>query len=126
MKFLKYILLLLVGHVATSQNIVTTEGALNKYLNTNDVIVVEFWAEWNNHNECKFLKDLEECNIVKADIVASKALADKYNIEVLPTLVIFHNNEEIIRFKGNLLFQLGVKKKEVQTKVDSIIISKFQ
>tara|TARA_R110002020_G_scaffold119205_8_gene272103 strand:+ start:3806 stop:4159 length:354 start_codon:yes stop_codon:yes gene_type:complete len=117
---------MLVGHVATSQNIVTSEGALNKYLNTNDVIVVEFWAEWNKHNECEFLKDLEECNTVKADIVASKALADKYNIEVLPTLVIFHNNEEITRFNGNLLFKLGVKKKEVQTKVDSIIISKFQ
>jgi thioredoxin-like negative regulator of GroEL len=89
-------------------------------------IVVEFWAEWNKHNECKFLKDLEQCNIVKADIVASKALADNYDVDVLPTLVIFHNNEEVTRFKGDLLFRLNVKKKEVQEKVDSIIISKFQ
>ena len=126
MRFLKYILLLLAGQFAVSQNVITTESDLKKEINTNGVIVVEFWAEWNKHNECKFLKDLEQCNIVKADIVASKALADNYDVDVLPTLVIFHNNEEVTRFKGDLLFRLNVKKKEVQEKVDSIIISKFQ
>ena len=126
MRILKYILLLLAGQFAVSQNVITTVSDLKKEINTNVVIVVEFWAEWNKHNECKFLKDLEQCNIVKADIVASKALADNYDVDVLPTLVIFHNNEEVTRFKGDLLFRLNVKKKEVQEKVDSIIISKFQ
>ena len=109
------------GTVAVTDDTFETEVR-----NSTIPVVVEFWAEWNKHNECEFLKDLEECNTVKADIVSSKALADKYNIEVLPTLVIFHNNEEIIRLKENLLFQVGVEKKGVQTKVDSIIISKFQ
>ena len=51
---------------------------------------------------------------------------EKYNIEVLPTLVVINNGVEISRFSGNLLFQLNVKKKEVQAKIDSIIISKFE
>ena len=126
MRFLKYILLLLVGHLAISQNTVTSEGALNKYLKTNGILVIEFWADWNDKNSCSFLKDLEDCNTVKADIGICTTLQEKYNVEVLPTLVVFNNSEEICRFTGNLLFKLNVNKKEVQAKIDSIIISKFE
>ena len=126
MRFLKYILLLLVGQVAISQNTITSEGALNKYLKANGVLVIEFWAKWNDKNSCSFLKDLEDCNTVKADIGICTALQDKHNIEVLPTLVVFNNSQEICRFTGNLLFQLNVEKNEVQAKIDSIIISKFK
>ena len=117
---------MLVGQVAISQNTVTSEGALNKYLKTNGVLVIEFWAEWNDKNSCSFIQDLEDCNIVKADIGICTALQEKYNIEVLPTLVVINNSQEVCRFTGNLLFQLNVKKKEVQAKIDSIIISKFE
>ena len=125
MRFLKYILLLLVGQTI-AQTTITTESALNKHTKTNGIVVVEFWAKWNDKNSCSFLKDLEDCNIVKADIGICTALQEKYNIEVLPTLVLINNGVEICRFTGNLLFQLNVKKKEVQAKIDSIIISKFE
>ena len=126
MRYFKYILLLLVGQIALSQNTVTSEGALNKYLKTNGVLVIEFWAKWNDKNSCSFIQDLEDCNIVKADIGICTALQDKYNIEVLPTLVVINNGVEICRFTGDLLFRLNVEKKEVQAKIDSIIISKFE
>ena len=126
MRFLNYILLLLVGHIAISQNTITTEKGLNNFLKTNGIIVVEFWADWNNHNSCKYLKDLEDCNIVRADIGICTALQDKHKVEVLPTLVVFNNSEEVCRFTGNLLFKLNVDKNKVQAKIDSIIISKFE
>jgi thioredoxin-like negative regulator of GroEL len=125
MRFLKYILLLLVGQTI-AQTTITTQNALSKYTDSKGVVVIEFWAEWNKKNSCSFLKDLEDCNIVRADIGICTALQEKYNIEVLPTLVVINNGVEISRFTGNLLFQLNVKKKEVQAKIDSIIISKFE
>ena len=125
MKFLKYILLLLVGQ-SIAQTTVTTESALNKYTKTNGIVVIEFWAKWDDKNSCSFLKDLEDCNTVRADIGIGTALQEKYNIDVLPTLVVINNSQEVCRFTGNLLFQLNVKKKEVQAKIDSIIISKFE
>jgi len=125
MRFLKYILLLLVGQTI-AQTTVTTQNALSKYTDSKGVVVIEFWAEWNDKNSCSFLKDLEDCNTVKADIGICTALQEKYNIEVLPTLVVINNSQEVCRFTGNLLFQLNVKKKEVQAKIDSIIISKFE
>ena len=125
MRFLKYILLLLVGQTI-SQTTITTQNALSKYTDSKGVVVIEFWAKWNEKNSCSFLKDLEDCNIVRADIGIGTTLQEKYNIEVLPTLVVINNGVEISRFSGNLLFQLNVKKKEVQAKIDSIIISKFE
>jgi len=125
MRFLKYILLLLVGQTI-AQTTVTTQNALSKYTDSKGVVVIEFWAKWNDKNSCSFLKDLEDCNTVKADIGICTALQEKYNIEVLPTLVVINNSQEVCRFTGNLLFQLNVKKKEVQAKIDSIIISKFE
>jgi hypothetical protein len=125
MRFLKYILLLLVGQTI-AQTTISTQNALSKYTDSKGVVVIEFWAKWNEKNSCSFLKDLEDCNIVRADIGIGTTLQEKYNIEVLPTLVVINNSQEICRFTGNLLFQLNVKKKEVQAKIDSIIISKFE
>lgn len=125
MTFLKYILLLLVGQTI-AQTTVTTESALNKHTKINGIVVVEFWAKWNDKNACSFLKDLEDCSTVRADIGVSTTLQEKYDIEVLPTLVVINNGVEISRFTGNILFQLNVKKQEVQAKIDSIIISKFE
>ena len=62
---------------------------------------------------------------LSVDIDKEKDLKEKYNIKVLPTIIVFNNAKEVCRFKGNLLFQLTTKKKEVQTKIDSIIINKF-
>ena len=109
-----------------AQTTVTTESALNKHTKINGIVVVEFWAKWNDKNACSFLKDLEDCNTVRADIGIGTTLQEKYDIEVLPTLVVINNGVEISRFTGNILFQLNVKKQEVQAKIDSIIISKFE
>ncbi|HAT63096.1 MAG TPA: hypothetical protein DCS66_00640 [Flavobacteriaceae bacterium] len=125
MKFLKYILLLLVGQLSVAQEVIN-EKQFNASVNKAGVFVVEFWASWNASNECKFLKDLEQCNKARVCIASSTTLADDYNINVLPTLVVFNNSEEVCRFQGDILFQLNVKKKEVQAKIDSIIISKFE
>ena len=125
MRFLKYILLLLVGQTI-AQTTITTQNALSKYTDSKGVVVIEFWAKWNDKNSCSFLKDLEDCNTVKADIGICTTLQEKYNIEVLPTLVVINNGVEICRFTANLLFKLNVEKKEVQAKIDSIIISKFE
>jgi thioredoxin-like negative regulator of GroEL len=53
-------------------------------------------------------------------------LAESYKIKVLPTIIVFNKKEEIKRFKGNLMFQLNVKKQEIQAVIDSVIISKFR
>ena len=123
MKFLKYILLLLAIQLQ-AQNFIN-ENEFDNYIKKNDVFVIEFWAEWNKDNQCDFLNDLKDCNANRVCIISNEKLKDRFQIDVLPTLLIIYNQKEVCRFKGNLLFQLTTKKSEVQTKIDSIIISKF-
>ena len=123
MKFLKYILVLLAIQLQ-AQNFIN-ENEFDNYIKKNDVFVIEFWAEWNKKNQCNFLKDLKQCNTNRVCIISNEKLKERFEVDVLPTIILIHKGQEVCRFNGNLLFQLTTKKSEIQTKIDSIIISKF-
>ena len=123
MRFLKYILLLLV--IQSQAQSFINEKEFDNYIKKNDVFVIEFWAEWNKKNQCNFLKDLKQCNTNRVCIISNEKLKERFEVDVLPTIILIHKGQEVCRFNGNLLFQLTTKKSEVQTKIDSIIISKF-
>ena len=123
MRFLKYILLLLATQLQ-AQNFIN-ENEFDNYIKKNDVFVIEFWAEWNKKNQCNFLKDLKQCNTNRVCIISNEKLKERFEVDVLPTIILIHKGQEVCRFNGNLLFQLTTKKSEIQTKIDSIIISKF-
>jgi thioredoxin-like negative regulator of GroEL len=93
---------------------------------SNVPIVIEFWADWNDSNKCHFLSSLKDCRTYRICIKDNPGLAESYKIKVLPTIIVFNKTEEIKRFKGNLMFQLDVEKKEIQAVIDSITISKFR
>ena len=123
MRFLKYILVLLAIQLQ-AQNFINEKG-FDNHIKKNDVFVIEFWAEWNDKNSCNFLKDLNQCVTNRVCIVENKKLKERFKVDVLPTLILIHKGQEVCRFNGNLLFQLTTKKSEVQTKIDSIVINKF-
>ena len=123
MRFLKYILLLLAIQLQAQSFI--NEKEFDNYIKKNDVFVIEFWAEWNKKNQCNFLKDLKQCNTNRVCIISNEKLKERFEVDVLPTIILIHKGQEVCRFNGNLLFQLTTKKSEIQTKIDSIIISKF-
>ena len=43
----------------------------------------------------------------------------------MPTLVIFQDGEEVARFQANIMMQLEATKKEVQEKIDEILMEDF-
>jgi thiol-disulfide isomerase/thioredoxin len=125
MRYLLYILLWVIPICSPSQSLIT-ESQLTDAQLSNEPIVVEFWADWNDQNKCHFLGNLNDCRTYRICIVDNPDLADYFEISVLPTIIVFNKKEEIVRYKGNLLFQLDVDKQEIQAVVDSIIISKFR
>tara|TARA_R100000664_G_scaffold4352_1_gene8882 strand:+ start:2690 stop:3067 length:378 start_codon:yes stop_codon:yes gene_type:complete len=125
MRYLLYILLWVIPICSPSQPLIT-ESQLTDAQLSNEPIVVEFWADWNDQNKCHFLGNLNDCRTYRICIVDNPDLADYFEISVLPTIIVFNKKEEIVRYKGNLLFQLDVDKQEIQAVVDSIIISKFR
>ena len=91
-----------------------------------DVVAVEFWAEWNAANQFNDLAELKECEKYRLDIMADSDIQMEYNVSAIPTVIIFDNGVEKVRFNPNIMFQLDANKKVVQNSVDTIILNKFQ
>ena len=122
----KLLLLLLLTCLTVHANV--------EFLNNNNfnnkiskgIVVVEYWAEWNNANKFKELKDLKDCTVYRACIAKCTDAASKYNIKAIPTVIIYDNGEEVARFNPNIMLQLEATGKDVQSAIDEIVLNKFQ
>jgi hypothetical protein len=125
MRYLINILLWVFCIPCYSQDFIYSKD-FNKINNSNQPFVIEFWAEFNDKNKWEKLGELKKCGIYRSCIIANKKLADEFGIKVLPTIILFNNRKEVCRWEGNLMFELSLSKKDVQTKIDSIILDKFK
>ena len=89
------------------------------------LVVVEFNASFNKANEVQWLSKLTDCEVERVDIAADSRWASEYKIVVVPTLVVFNNNEEAKRFQANIMMTMEATRKELQDAVDGIIIEAF-
>ena len=89
------------------------------------IIVVEFWASWNDINACEWLEKLKECEVYRVDIGTYMDLQQEFEITAIPTVIIFNNGNVEEKFTANIMFQLEADKKDVQSKVDEIILKQF-
>ena len=88
------------------------------------LVVVEFNAPFSN-SKCTYLNKLSDCDIVKIDISKNTKAQGKYKIAVVPTLIIFYDGEEKGRFQANIMMELEATQKEVQDKIEEIIMEDF-
>ena len=86
--------------------------------------VVEFNAPFSG-TKCEYLEKLSDCEIAKIDISKNAKIGPKYKVVVVPTLIIFQDGEEVARFQANIMMQLEATKKEVQEKIDEILMEDF-
>tara|TARA_R100001594_G_C3931380_1_gene238243 strand:- start:24 stop:362 length:339 start_codon:yes stop_codon:yes gene_type:complete len=89
-----------------------------------DVCVVQFNAGWNNANNVDWVGDLKDCEIQYIDIASNTEAQSKYEIVVVPTIIVF-NGKEVKRFQADISFAMKATKEDVQTIVDEILMSDF-
>ena len=87
--------------------------------------VVQFNAGFNEANKVKWLGELNDCDTKFIDIQKDTKASGKYKIVVVPTILIFNGGEEVGRFQANIMMEMEATNKEVQDKIDEIIMEDF-
>jgi len=90
-----------------------------------DLCVVQYNAEWNAAKSVDWLGKLSDCSTKFIDIASDTKAAGTYKIVVVPTIVIYNGGEEIHRFQANIMMEMEATQKEVQEKIDEILMEDF-
>ena len=88
------------------------------------VKVIHFNAGVNALNDVEWFHKLADCK-TESKTIDGNDNQKKYEIAVVPTIIVFDEGEEVKRFQADLSFQMVATKKEVQNYIDELIISKF-
>ncbi len=113
--YILIILLMLISITANGQSLCENDG----------ICVVQFNAGFNEANKVEWVNELSECNKSFIDIGTNTKAAGKYKIVVIPTILIFYGDEEVGRYQANIMMQMEATKKEVQGKIDEILMDAF-
>tara|TARA_R110002074_G_scaffold234307_2_gene406161 strand:+ start:815 stop:1192 length:378 start_codon:yes stop_codon:yes gene_type:complete len=90
-----------------------------------NLCVVQFNAGFNEANKVTWVSELNDCDTKFIDIMKDTKAAGKYKIVVVPTIIIYNEGEEIARFQANIMMKMETTQKEIQNKIDEIIMSDF-
>ena len=88
--------------------------------------IKHFNAGWNKTNDVSWFMDLEDCETVGYyDIGKDKEMQKEYKIAVVPTIIIFKDDEEVARFQADLSFKMLATREEVQEEINNQLMSDF-
>ena len=84
---------------------VDSSSELDDVVATNDVVLVDFYADWCG--PCKMLEPVVErlaeetvATVAKVDVDANQQLASSYNVRGVPTLVFFADGDQVEEIVG--------------------------
>tara|TARA_Y100001970_G_scaffold42640_1_gene53114 strand:- start:65 stop:451 length:387 start_codon:yes stop_codon:yes gene_type:complete len=86
------------------------------------LIVVEFYAGWNEANIVKLLDEWDnfEVRIYRLNIETYPKIQADNDVVVLPTIIFYLDGDEAGRLQGNMKFQLETTIKELDKMVENI------
>ena len=115
MKILKLLLIMLIPVIGFSQTLKLGDG----------IQVVHFNAGWNSAADVKWVDDLENCKIKRCDIAVDTKAQNKFEIVVVPTIIVFKDGEEVKRFQADISFSMKATLEDVQEVVDDSNMDSF-
>ena len=90
------------------------------------IAVTHFNADWNSANDVSWFMDLEDCKTIgHVDIAKDTEAQKEHKIAVVPTIIIFKDGEEALRFQADLSFKMVATKEEVIEAIDELLMSDF-
>ena len=88
--------------------------------------IKHFNAGWNKANDVSWFMSLKDCETISyCDIGKDKEMQKEYKIAVVPTIIIFKDEEEVARFQADLSFKMLATREEVQEEINNQLMSDF-
>jgi len=91
------------------------------------LVVVEFWASWNDANKVTLLDEWEtfDAKVYRLNIDLYPTVQSKNGVVILPTIIFYDDGEEVERLQGDMSFSLKVTEKQLEEIIEEILGSKF-
>ena len=91
------------------------------------VVVVEFWAGWNEANKVTLLDEWEtfDAKVYRINIETYPKIQNNNKVVALPTIIFYDDGEEADRLQGSMRFILETTIKELEEIVEDINNSKY-
>ena len=127
MRKLILILMLVLPLTSFSQNWVD-DSSLDEILNTKDafgddessIVVVEFWAKFNEANAFPDWDKLQGVQYYRVDIAKAPKAKKEYRIRMAPTIIIFKDGVNEESFKAGLDLECPVDLSELQDTIQEV------
>ena len=112
--------------------LMTSKGFSQDFIHQDDfkkktsqgIVLVEFWAEFNAMNQIN-LKKLYDCKKYRVDMSLDPSLMVTHKVMAVPTIVLYNNGKEIIRFLPTVMMVLDAEIKDIQKEIDKLVEDKF-
>ena len=91
------------------------------------LVVVEFYATWNEANKVAILDtwDTFDAKVYRINIDLYPKIQSKNDVVILPTIIFFDEGEEVKRLQGDMSFTLKTTTDELDEIVEEILGNKF-
>tara|TARA_Y100001970_G_C14122357_1_gene797012 strand:- start:362 stop:754 length:393 start_codon:yes stop_codon:yes gene_type:complete len=91
------------------------------------LVVVEFWATWNEANKVSVIDEWEtfDAKVYRLNIDLYPKIQADNNVVILPTIIFYDDGEEVKRLQGDMSFTLKTTTEELDEIVEEILGSKF-
>ena len=110
---------LFLSSLAYSQTIINAD----EFKKIDGIVLIEFWADWNKSNECKWVKNINGIDSYRMTICSS--VAKDLDIKVIPTLVLYDKKQPVGIWEADISFTLSDQIEEnVQEAINKLKNSK--
>jgi hypothetical protein len=107
-KLLLFILALFITTTIQGQQWVSDDSFANEISGHSgdqdeDIVIIEFWAEFNKDNafiDWKKIDDIDGVKYLRANIAQCPSLKKEFRIRMVPTILIFSGGDAFIKFKA--------------------------
>ena len=121
-----FILLMLCSYLFSEDIRELTDENFSKATARN-IVVVEFWATWNEGNKVTLLEEWEnfDVKIYRINIELYPGIQGDNDVVILPTIIFYDDGEEAERLQGDMSFSLKTTIEKLDEIVEEILSSKF-